>query len=314
MRFVHQRRPCCECSKPRSMEFAEWCRAIVETEQATVEASRHVTLNAAVNPEGNLVLNCHFEYGPTTAYGDSVPCSPDPASKGSRSGQRGDLGPAARTRLSLPRRRHQRRRDHRRGRRALTTLIDKPVVTTGGASELNSSRRDLGQVNPLSNPVTSCRFEYGADAPIRQRCPVPGRPRVRLLAGGRGGRIVWSDAEHDLPLPPGGGNDGGTEAGADATFTTLPHTPNVDHRRSDQRHRRRRQAVGHGQPGRIGDELALRIRHDDHLRPESPAGQRGRLRRPESRRRSRLSSRRRPITSAWSPPMPAGPRAGPTRP
>ncbi|MGA9286252.1 MAG: hypothetical protein WBV85_12510 [Solirubrobacteraceae bacterium] len=32
------------------------------------------TLNGAVNPDGSLVSDCHFEYGPTEAYGQSTPC------------------------------------------------------------------------------------------------------------------------------------------------------------------------------------------------------------------------------------------------
>jgi hypothetical protein len=38
------------------------------------------TLNAAVDPEGMAVTDCHFDYGPTEAYGQSAPCAPDPGS------------------------------------------------------------------------------------------------------------------------------------------------------------------------------------------------------------------------------------------
>ncbi len=41
---------------------------------------RSVTLNGTVNPEGLLVTSCIFEYGTTSGYGQSVPCSPAPGS------------------------------------------------------------------------------------------------------------------------------------------------------------------------------------------------------------------------------------------
>jgi hypothetical protein len=42
-----------------------------------------VTLNGTVTPVGLQVTDCRFEYGPTTAYGQTVPCTPDAAAIGS---------------------------------------------------------------------------------------------------------------------------------------------------------------------------------------------------------------------------------------
>jgi uncharacterized delta-60 repeat protein len=36
------------------------------------------TLNAIVNPQGSLITSCRFEYGTSTSYGTSVPCSSSP--------------------------------------------------------------------------------------------------------------------------------------------------------------------------------------------------------------------------------------------
>jgi len=38
------------------------------------------TLNARVNPDGQNVTECEFEYGTSTSYGSSVPCSALPGS------------------------------------------------------------------------------------------------------------------------------------------------------------------------------------------------------------------------------------------
>jgi hypothetical protein len=39
-------------------------------------------LNASVNPLGEPVSSCRFEYGPSTSYGASAPCAPEPGSGG----------------------------------------------------------------------------------------------------------------------------------------------------------------------------------------------------------------------------------------
>jgi DNA-binding beta-propeller fold protein YncE len=52
----------------------------VRTGALSEQQPRSVTLNGAVNPEGLPVTSCTFEYGTTSAYGQSVPCSPTPGS------------------------------------------------------------------------------------------------------------------------------------------------------------------------------------------------------------------------------------------
>ena len=49
---------------------------------ATADASSvtqtTATLNGTVNPNGSQITDCHFDYGTTTSYGSSVPCSTSP--------------------------------------------------------------------------------------------------------------------------------------------------------------------------------------------------------------------------------------------
>jgi hypothetical protein len=52
----------------------------VTTEAALPVAQTSATANGKVNPNGFLVSDCHFEYGPTTAYGKSAPCTQSPGS------------------------------------------------------------------------------------------------------------------------------------------------------------------------------------------------------------------------------------------
>jgi hypothetical protein len=50
------------------------------TAAARVVKERSAVLNATVNPNGEAVSTCTFEYGPTAGYGRSAPCSPRPGS------------------------------------------------------------------------------------------------------------------------------------------------------------------------------------------------------------------------------------------
>jgi hypothetical protein len=53
---------------------------VVVTEPASETTSTSAKLNALVNPNGSNITDCHFEYGTTTTYGTSVPCSTLPGS------------------------------------------------------------------------------------------------------------------------------------------------------------------------------------------------------------------------------------------
>jgi hypothetical protein len=55
-------------------------QAIVVTNAATLVTQTSATLNASVNPNGVLVSECKLEFGLTTAYGQSAPCTPKPGS------------------------------------------------------------------------------------------------------------------------------------------------------------------------------------------------------------------------------------------
>src|SRR5207249_4056488 len=54
--------------------------ATVVTEAASAVTQTSATVNATVNPNGIQVSECRFEYGPSTAYGQSAPCAQSPGS------------------------------------------------------------------------------------------------------------------------------------------------------------------------------------------------------------------------------------------
>ncbi|MGO9955115.1 MAG: hypothetical protein ACLP50_03935, partial [Solirubrobacteraceae bacterium] len=54
----------------------------VVTGAASAVSQTAATLNATVNPEANAVTDCEFQWGTSTAYGNSVPCAAQPAGSG----------------------------------------------------------------------------------------------------------------------------------------------------------------------------------------------------------------------------------------
>ncbi len=54
----------------------------VSAGQLSGRSPRSVTFNGTVDPEGEPVTRCVFEYGPTASYGQSAPCSPASVGKG----------------------------------------------------------------------------------------------------------------------------------------------------------------------------------------------------------------------------------------
>jgi hypothetical protein len=57
--------------------------ADVTTGSATAITPTSATLNGTVNPDGAELTECKFEYGKTSAYGQSIPCAQSPATIGS---------------------------------------------------------------------------------------------------------------------------------------------------------------------------------------------------------------------------------------
>ena len=55
---------------------------IVTTGAGTASSQTAATVNAAVDPNDGTLTDCHFDYGPTTAYGSSAPCAVVPSATG----------------------------------------------------------------------------------------------------------------------------------------------------------------------------------------------------------------------------------------
>ncbi len=102
------------------------------------------TLEGAVNPGGNQVGSCRFEYGPTVAYGKSVPCSPKALGAGNT-----DVSVSARTAAIEP----------------STTYHYRVVATNAGGSSAGDDRTFITPAAPPDDcPNALRRAEQGSRA------------------------------------------------------------------------------------------------------------------------------------------------------
>ncbi len=208
----------------RVIGFSGPAAPTVVTEPASSVTKTGATLNAAVNPNGVEVSDCHFEYGATTSYGSSAPCTPSPGS-----GTSAVAVSAAIAGLSPNTAYHFRISATNAGGtstgadQSFTTLAQPPpTVVTGAATSVTQTSATLNaSVNPNGSEVSDCHFEYGpstsygTSAPCAQS-PGSGTSPVAVSAGleslAEGAtyhfRIVATSAL------------GGTSLGSDATFTT----------------------------------------------------------------------------------------------
>jgi ABC-type phosphate transport system substrate-binding protein len=121
------------------------------------------TLKASVDPNGSNVSACTFEYGPTTAYGKSVPCTPSPGS-----GENYVQVSATVTGLTKASTYHFQvvatngGGSSNGGDSTFMTRPHMPAVVTDAASAVTPESATLNAtVNPSGETVSRCEFEYG---------------------------------------------------------------------------------------------------------------------------------------------------------
>jgi ABC-type phosphate transport system substrate-binding protein len=187
------------------------------------------TLNATVNPGGAAVSECRFEYGTTTAYGASAPCASSPPA-----GNQPVAVAAAVSGLSKGTSYHFRvvaANVAGSAKGSDGTFATRPYLATletwptTAITETVATMR--AGVNPMSEAVSSCVFEYGTTTAYGTTVPCAALPEAgekpvevsaRLEGLSKGTtyhyRLVVTDTA-------------GVARSADGTFTTLPIVPAV---------------------------------------------------------------------------------------
>lgn len=190
---------------------------------ATGISPTQATLNGSVDAEGTTVTSCVFEYGPTTAYGQSKPCegdipadfSPHPVSV-TISG----LNPNGATYHYRIVAANSNGSDQSANRSFATASS---VATEPASSVANTTATLNGAVNPVGLPLTECKFEYGTALDYGQSKPCdqalgsiePDFQSHAVSAALTG--LAPNTLYHFRFLAK---NSSGTVFGADRTFTT----------------------------------------------------------------------------------------------
>jgi SMP-30/Gluconolactonase/LRE-like region len=143
------------------------------TQPASSVANVTATLNGTLDPDGEPITDCHFDYGPSTSYGESVPCAPDPGSGSGPVSVHADISS-----LSVETTYHFRLvASNAQGttQGADETFQTLPAVTdlvTQGASAIGNSAATLnGTLDPDGEPITDCHFDYGPSTSYGQSVP-----------------------------------------------------------------------------------------------------------------------------------------------
>jgi hypothetical protein len=210
------------------------CKAIVgctepaaplpTTGSATAVTRTSATLNATVNPNGEAVSDCHFDYGTSNQYGSSAPCTPMPGS-----GNTAVAVSASITGLSPSTTYHFRvvatnAKGTGKGADASFTSLSTPpapTVVTGSASSVTQTAATLNAtVNPNGETVGDCHLEYGTTTAYGSSAscaaaPGSGTSAVAVSAPITG--LTPSVTYHFRAVATSGA---GTSRGADATFAT----------------------------------------------------------------------------------------------
>lgn len=204
-------------------------KALVVTGVASNVSNNTAKLNGTVNPNGDNVTACYFNYGTTTSYGTKVDCSSLP-------GGGSDPVSVSVSLNSLT----QGNTYHFQlcatnlvgtscGNDSSFATTNPPTVVTHAATGVGITSATLnGGVNPKGYSVTACYFEYGADIGYGRQVTcssLPGSGNGVVSVSAAVGSLSGSTTYHFRLCAT---NLGGTTCGGDLTFTTSANVPTAN--------------------------------------------------------------------------------------
>ncbi|MGC1166408.1 MAG: hypothetical protein WA862_09885 [Solirubrobacterales bacterium] len=137
----------------------------VTTGTASITGDTSATVNGTVNPDGVALEECFFEYGPTTAYGQTAPCAESVAEIGTGpKAVHADLSGLTPEALYHYRLAAKNANATIKGSDKTFKTPSKPAIVGLWSADVGFGEATLkAQINPENSPTTY-RFEYGPDA------------------------------------------------------------------------------------------------------------------------------------------------------
>ena len=205
---------------------------VVVVEPVSELGQRSATLNATVNPNGQAVTKCEFEYGTTVGLGTSVACTPMPGSGTSAIAVSASVtGLAVNTKYFFKIIATSAGGTSDSFSETLRTLPEAPKVVTGLPSAVTESQATLNAtVNPEGGEawaVTECEFEYGTSTSYGSSVPCSSLPGSGSVAVGVSATVTGLAPNTPYHYRIRATNAGGTSRGSDGTFTTMEAAPTV---------------------------------------------------------------------------------------
>lgn len=180
-------------------------------------------LGGLVYPHEVKVTGCKFEYGTTTKYGSSTPCTALPETNNEPNEVFGLL-------KSLKPETTYHYRISATNSAGTSTGLDAefltparvaPKVSTGSASEIDTTTAKLlAEVNPELGEVTKCVFEYGTTTKYGSSVSCAGLPGDGSSAVGVSAALKGLKGTTTYHFRISATNDAGTSKGADEKFST----------------------------------------------------------------------------------------------
>jgi phosphodiesterase/alkaline phosphatase D-like protein len=202
---------------------------VVKTAAASSVAKTSATLNGGVNPEGETVSDCHFDYGTTPSFGSSVPCTTLPGAGSSTVAVSAPIeGLALGTHYYFRVVATNPTGTSFGAAESFTTEAAAPSVETGGGSSIGQTSAKLNAtVTPNGGAVSNCHFDYGTTPSYGSSVPCATLP-------GSGDSAVAVSAAIESLAPNVtyyyrvvATNPVGTSFGSAATLTTQAAAPAV---------------------------------------------------------------------------------------
>ncbi|HEU5142893.1 MAG TPA: hypothetical protein VFU04_07035 [Solirubrobacterales bacterium] len=197
------------------------------TQPATDVGEMSARLNGSIDPDGVLTSECRFEWGPTTAYGNTVPCAQSPATIGSGSEPvpvHADISGLAADTVYHFRLRARISGETETGPNVTFKTKGPPVIAD---EHVVATTATTATVRALVNPggfPTTCRVDYGLTEAYGQNTVpvVVGEDQAEhvttVMVDGLQPRTTyhWRFACQNTAVA-----DGGLTEGVDRTFTTF---------------------------------------------------------------------------------------------